>query len=79
MVLEITLGAFLSLFIFDIVKDLSEFLAKKYQAHQSHKRIQQFLEGLHDEPYYEYKLPTTKRKPAVKKATAKKKPATKRK
>jgi ABC-type protease/lipase transport system fused ATPase/permease subunit len=79
MVLEIALGAFLGLVIFDIVKDLSEFLSTKYQARQSRKRLQQFLEELHDEPRYEYKLPTPKRKPAVKKAAAKKKPATKRK
>ncbi len=76
MVLEITLGVFLGLVIFDAVKDLSEFLATKWKAHQSHKRLQQFLKELHDEPRYEYKLPTPKRKPVAKK-TAKKKPVKK--
>jgi ABC-type protease/lipase transport system fused ATPase/permease subunit len=79
MVLEIALGVFIGLALADAVKDLSEFLATKWRAHQSHKRLQQFLKELHDEPRYEYKLPTPKRKPAVKKAAAKKKPVKKRK
>ncbi len=79
MVLEIALGAFLGLVIFDAVKDLSEFLSCKYRAYQSRKRLEQFLDELHDALRYEYKPPAPKRKPAVKKATAKKKPVKKRK
>jgi hypothetical protein len=79
MVLEIALGAFLGLVIFDAVKDLSEFFSSKYRAYESRKQVERFLENLDDEPYYEYKLPTAKRKPAVKKAAGKKKPVKKRK
>ena len=83
MVLEIALGAFLGLVIFDAVKDLSDFLATKWRAHQSRKRLEQFLDELHDAPRYEYKVTypkdKVKRKPAVKKAVAKKKPVKKRK
>lgn len=78
MVLEIALGAFLGLVIFDTVKDLSEFLSCKYRAYQSRKRLKQFLDELHDAPRYEYKPPAPKRKPAAKKAVAKKKPVKKR-
>ena len=79
MVLEIALGAFLGLVIFDAVKDLSEFLSCKYRAYQSRKQVERYLESLDDEPPYDYKLPTPKRKPAVKKAAGKKKPVRKRK
>jgi hypothetical protein len=79
MVLEIALGAFLGLVIFDVVKDVSDFLSTKWRAHQSRKRLEQFLDELHDAPRYEYKLPASKRKPVAKKAAAKKKPVKKRK
>jgi hypothetical protein len=79
MVLEIALGVFIGLAVTDAVKDLSEFLATKWKAHQSRKRLEQFLKELHDAPRYEYKPPAPKRKPAVKKAAAKKKPVKKRK
>jgi DTW domain-containing protein YfiP len=81
MVLEIALGVFIGLAIADAVKDLSGFLATKWDARQSRKRLEQFLKELHDEPRYEYKVTypkdKVKRKPAVKKAAAKKKPVKK--
>ena len=79
MVLEIALGVFIGLAVADAVKDLSEFLATKWRAHQSHKRLQQFLQELHDEPRYEYKLPAPKKRKPVAKKIAKKKPVKKRK
>ncbi len=79
MVLEIALGVFIGLAVTDAVKDLSQFLATKWKAHQSHKRLQQFLKELHDEPRYEYSWHTAPKnsKPVAKKTAVKKKPVKK--
>ncbi len=79
MVLEIALGVFIGLAVTDAVKDLSEFFATKWRAHQSRKRLEQFLKELHDEPRYEYSWHTAPKnsKPVAKKTAVKKKPVKK--